>query len=124
VGARTASLAVRKSAAAPDPGGAVGLGGRRRDARAVALPRGGAALEAQPGLAGVSSAGTLLLFDLDGDGRQDLFVGRRGVPGRYPEPASSRVFRDTGGALRGDMTAGRALARQPRDGGRGARRGR
>lgn len=40
-----------------------------------------------------SSTGPLALADLDGRGNFILFVGGRVVPGRYPEAASSRVFR-------------------------------
>jgi enediyne biosynthesis protein E4 len=44
-----------------------------------------------PGL----SPGPLAMADLAGDGTLALFVGGRVVPGRYPEPASSQIFRKT-----------------------------
>lgn len=45
------------------------------------------------------SVGPLALGDLYGDGNLDLFVGGRVVPGRYPEPASSLIYRNRGGKL-------------------------
>ena len=43
------------------------------------------------------SVGPLALGDLDGDGNLDLFVGGRVIPGRYPEAANSRIFRNHDG---------------------------
>jgi enediyne biosynthesis protein E4 len=40
-----------------------------------------------------SSIGPMAMADVDGDGRLDLFVGGRVMPGRYPEPAKSHLFR-------------------------------
>jgi hypothetical protein len=40
--------------------------------------------------------------DFDGDGDLDLFAGGRVVPGRWPEPAASRVFLAEGDAMTPD----------------------
>jgi hypothetical protein len=44
-----------------------------------------------------SSTGPLAMTDLDGSGRMELFVGGRVIPGRYPEAATSLLFREAGG---------------------------
>jgi enediyne biosynthesis protein E4 len=43
-----------------------------------------------------SSTGPLALADWDGEGRWELFVGGRCLPGQYPRPASSALFRRAG----------------------------
>lgn len=44
-----------------------------------------------------SSTGPLALGDINGDGQLSLFVGGRVIPGRYPEAASSMMFRQAAG---------------------------
>lgn len=44
--------------------------------------------------------GILCLADVDSDGDLDLFLGGRVLPGRYPAPASSRVYLNHSGAFK------------------------
>src|SRR5262249_35117468 len=70
----------------------------------VSGPKPGIATPAQLPCVGVVATG-----DLDGDGSLDLFVGGRVVPGRYPEAASSLIYRNKHGALELDETNSRLL---------------
>jgi len=58
-------------------------------------------LDSMPGQ--ISSSGPLALADADGDGDLDLFVGGRSVPGRWPEPAASILFRNQSGRFEVDV---------------------
>jgi enediyne biosynthesis protein E4 len=55
------------------------------------------------------STGPLAVADVYGDGRLDLFVGGRAIPGRYPEAAASRIYRNVGGQLQLDVENSRVL---------------
>jgi len=57
----------------------------------------------------LSSTGPLAVADIDGNGDLDLFVGGRVIPGRFPEAASSRIFRHDGKRLELDVENSRAL---------------
>jgi enediyne biosynthesis protein E4 len=56
-----------------------------------------------------ASTGPLALAQLAGDGALELFVGGRVIPGRYPEAASSRMFRWKDGNWELDLENTRAL---------------
>ncbi|MEK7675294.1 MAG: VCBS repeat-containing protein [Verrucomicrobiota bacterium] len=56
-----------------------------------------------------ASFGPLAVADYDGDGGLDLFVGARVVGGRYPAPASSRLYRRKSGELELDTANTKTL---------------
>jgi enediyne biosynthesis protein E4 len=58
-----------------------------------------------------SSTGPLAVADVYGDGTLALFVGGRVIPGRYPQAADSRLYRNVGGELQLD-TENSAVLRQ------------
>ncbi len=56
-----------------------------------------------------ASTGPLAVADIYGDGKLDLFVGGRVIPGRYPEAADSRIYRNVEGQLQLDEENSRVL---------------
>ena len=58
-----------------------------------------------------SSTGPLALADIDGGGNWALFVGGRVIPGRYPEPSSSRIYHYDGTKFQPDPENTKTLAR-------------
>ena len=57
------------------------------------------------------SIGPLCAADINGDGRLEVFVGGRVVPGRYPESAASYLYQNHGGKLELDAANSKAFER-------------
>ena len=68
-------------------------GDTQRDAAAGWTFRGDGGRTAPGVPGGVASTGPIAFADIDGSGRLAVFIGGRVVPGRYPEPAASRLGR-------------------------------
>src|SRR5258708_14614682 len=81
---------------------------QKQGASVMACDPAGAAVEEIVGEA-EWSAGPILLGDIYGDGTLCLFVGGRVIPGRYPEPASSRIYRARNGKFQLDDDNSRVL---------------
>ena len=69
-----------------------------------------AGLSTDPIPATENAAGPIAFADVNGDGVPDLFVGGRVIPGKYPAPASSRLFLRLEGKWVPDVEANKVLA--------------
>ncbi|MBT3843426.1 MAG: CRTAC1 family protein, partial [Verrucomicrobia bacterium] len=49
-----------------------------------------------------SDAGSIAVADMDGDGHPDVFVAGHGIPGKFPQPASSWLLRGGPGGVKLD----------------------
>ena len=56
-----------------------------------------------------AAAGPIATADIDGDGDLDLFIGGSVIPGKYPEAAPSRIYRNDNGYLKLDAATSETL---------------
>lgn len=59
----------------------------------------GTLIETNPLPANLSSTGPIAVADYTGDGKIDVFIGGRFIPGQYPRDASSKLYRNDNGNL-------------------------
>lgn len=101
-----------KAMASSDQAGLLALGGRfpailaasaNYEAPASSPSVLGFSMDGSPPVAWIPalpvSVGPIAACDIDADGRLDLFVGGRVIPGKYPEAAPSYIYRGTNGGF-------------------------